>query len=98
MKWLINYDCAHWCGGDSKCVVEAETEDEAVILAEDFMNTEMRELFSDEYNDQSDEDSYEDFSDEQAYNVISVEPFDEAHEEWVFYKDSEQSQFYPEIE
>ena len=97
MKWLINFDSAHWCGGDSKCVVEAETEDEAENLAEDFMQEEMWNLFSDEYKDSEDED-YQDYSNEQCYNVIGVEPFDETHEEWVFYKDPEQSQFYPEIE
>lgn len=89
--FLIDYESSQWCGGSSHCVVRAEDEDDAKILAEEHMETEMRELFSSEYDD-ADEDSCDD---ECAYTVNSVEEFDESHECWKWYIDPQQSQFFP---
>lgn len=93
MLWLIDYESAHWCGGQSHVVVVAESEDEARILAEDHMESEMRELFSGEFEDETDES----FDEECAYTVNSCEPFDETHEHWEYYTDPSQEQFYPTI-
>lgn len=88
-QYLIEYDCAHWCGGTSNVVVWAESPDEALYLAEDHMETEMRELFSEEYEDEP--------TDECTYSIISVEEFNESHWQWLYFTDPEQSQFYPII-
>lgn len=98
MLWLINFESSQWVSGwESKVVVEAESAEEAEIKASDFMEEvieeEMRGLFQDEYEDEEDTDVKE----ECAYRVISVEPFDEAHEEWQYLKDESQKIFYPVI-
>jgi hypothetical protein len=91
--FLIDYESSQWCGGSSHCVVRAEDADAAVILAEEHMETEMRELFSDEYGDDGEADDSCD--DECAYTVNSVEEFDESHEYWKYFIDPDQSQFFP---
>lgn len=88
--YLIDYECAHWCGGPSNVVVWAEGEDDAREVASYHMEEEMRELFSDEYED-------EEHDDESSVSVISVEEFGPDHEEWKFFLDPSQSQFYPII-
>lgn len=88
--YLIDYECAHWCGGQSNVVVWAEDEDDAREVASYHMEEEMRELFSDEYED-------EEHDDESSVSVNSVEEFGPAHDEWRFFLDPSQSQFYPII-
>jgi len=96
--YLINYDCAHWCGGDSHCVVWAEDAVEAELEAGLFMEEHMRELFQDEYNEYYDDDSETGIYDnESAVSVISVELFNETHEQWKFFQDPSQAEFYPVI-
>lgn len=87
--FLIDYESSQWCGGSSHCVVRATDADAATILAEEHMETEMRELFSDEYDDEDDCD------DECAYSINSVEEFDESHEYWKYFIDPVHSQFFP---
>ncbi len=98
-RYLITYESAHWCGAaDTKCVVYAEDADTAVLIAEDHMEEEMRELFSSEYG--SDGEAYEEessYDEECSYSVTSVEIFDETHEDWKYYVDETQSQFYPVV-
>lgn len=95
MLFLIDYECAHWCGGSSHCVVEAANADDAVMIASDHMQEEMYELYSDEYAEDAEEgDSY---NDESAFVVNSVETFDENHEYWKYYTDETQSQFFPKV-
>lgn len=89
--YIIDYESSQWCGGQSHCVVWAHNEEDAVHQASYHMEDEMRELFSDEYS----EDEEECDSMECAYTVNSVEPFDETHEYWKFFKDESQSQFFP---
>lgn len=91
-KFLIEYENAHWCGASGTfCVVNANSADEAVMIASDHMEEEMRELFAEEY---SEEDPHED---ESAVSVTYVEEFDETNENWKWYQDPTQSQFYPEV-
>lgn len=87
--YLIEFASAHWAGAPEYCVVIAENESDAELLAEDHMASTMQELYSDEYEE---EDGYED---ECPYSVISVEYFDETHECWKYYLDETQSQFFP---
>ena len=92
-KYIIDYENAHWCGGQLFVVVNANSAEEAENKAADWMEETQRELFSDEYNDE-----FEGlFDDESAYNVNSVEVLDENSEYWKFYKDESQAGFYPEL-
>lgn len=95
--WLIDYENAHWCGGQLNVVVVAETADEARYLAEDHMEEAQYELFSDHYLGEIDVD-YEEGDYEAPYATVnSVEEFNESHESWQFYTDPSQEQFYPTI-
>ena len=79
-------------------VVWAENADHAVLLAEYHMEEAMRELFSDEYNDDYDEENERGmYDDESAVTVNSIEVFDENHECWKFFCDPSQAEFYPVI-
>jgi len=95
MLWLIDYESSQWCGGQSNVVVVADSEDEALGLAELHMEENMRELFSGEYEEDANEGGNCD--EECAYAVNSCEPFDETHESWQFYIDPSQEQFFPTI-
>ena len=96
MKYLIDYENAHWCGGQLYVVVNASSPEAAECIASDWMEENQRELFSDEYFEAKAEEC-EDFDEECAYSVNSVELFDVNHECWKYYKDPSQSSFYPEI-
>ena len=96
--FIIDYECAHWCGGSSNVVVWAEDEEHAKFLAEYHMEDAMRDLFSDEYNDVYDEElDAGDYDNESAVTVNSVEAFGPGHDNWEFYLDAGQSEFYPVI-
>lgn len=88
--YIIDYENAHWCGGQLNCLAWAKSPEEAVIIAEGHMEDAQRELFSDEYAEDE-----EDYSDECSYTVNSVEVMDFRHEDWNFFMDPTQSQFYP---
>jgi hypothetical protein len=92
-QFLIEYESAQWCGGISHCVVWATDETDAMLVAEEYMDTEMRELFSDEIEDEYGEEGMEDC----AYSINSVELFVPGHEHWEFYMMPDQCEFYPEI-
>lgn len=91
-KYIIDYENAHWCGGQLYVVVNAKNEYEAQEKAEMHMEECQRELFADEYVE-----AKEEFDDESAVSVNSVEEFDVNHEYWRFYKDPSQAEFYPEL-
>lgn len=96
MLYLITYESAHWCGAsDTHCVVRADSEEDALELADEHMDSEMRELFSDEYT--ADEEENGEYCAECAYSLTSIEEFDESHECWKYYIDPVQSQFFPEV-
>jgi hypothetical protein len=96
--YIIDYENAHWCGGQSNVVVWAESKDDAVCKASNFMEENMRDLFMDHYmeegNSHDDESSYDD---ESAVSINSVEDFGPGHDEWKFFMDPSQSSFYPVI-
>lgn len=94
--YIIQYDSAHWCGGESHCVVWAENADEALLEASVFMEDNMRELFSAEYDDYYNDDTEAGaYDDESAYVVNWCEPLTPEHEHWEYFQDPSQSQFYP---
>lgn len=97
-QYIIDYENAHWCGGQSHVVVWAESADDAVIIASDHMEDEMRELFHTEYAEQAEE--YEEecpYEDESAVAINSVELLNSENEHWEFYNKPSQSQFYPVV-
>jgi len=63
--YIITYENSHWCGGELHCLVEAESADNAEMLASDYMQETQQELFSDEYEEESFEDC--------AYSVNDTE-------------------------
>lgn len=92
--FLINYEGAHWCGGRSACVVLATDEVEAELEAVEFMDETMRELFSDEYQDDLEDGGRLD--EDQAYTINSIEEFGPDHDQWKWFLDYDQrSNFYP---
>jgi hypothetical protein len=93
--YLIDYENAHWCGGQLNVVVYAYDEQDAIMRADYHMDSEQRELFSDEYGESVAEGGDEEYADECAYSINSVELFDKNHQEWAFFKDPTQSEFYP---
>lgn len=94
--FIIDYESAHWCGGQSNVLVWAVDKDDAVIEASDYMEEEMRSLFSDEYNESEEEDNGN-YDDESAVSINSVEEFNSVHEHWKYYQNPSQSEFYPTI-
>lgn len=93
-RYLIDYENAHWCGGQMNVVVWADDEIDAVIKASDYMEDAQREQFSDEYGDSISED--EEYADESAVSVNSVDLFDEGHDQWEFFMNPVQrDNFYP---
>ncbi len=94
-RFLIDYENAHWCGGQLNVVVWANDEEDARDVASDHMEEEQRALFEDHYNN-PDED--EDYSDESAVSITSVEEFNETHDQWEFFMNpSQRAAFYPEV-
>ncbi len=90
--YLIDYENAHWCGGQLNVCVWAEDEDDARCIASDHMEEMQYELFADEYAEEGDDS----LSDESAVSINSVELFDENHEQWQFYlKPDQRASFYP---
>lgn len=91
--YIIDYENAHWCGGQLHVCVWAESEDEAEMLAEGHMESEQRELFSHEYED----DEFAADLD-QAYTVNNVSVLNASNEYWEYYQDAYQrAAFYPTI-
>lgn len=96
--YIIQYDSAHWCGGESHCVTWAHSAEEAQEEAHEYMETSMRELFSDEYNDYyNDETETGAYDEECAYVVNWCELLTPEHEHWPYYTDPTQADFYPLI-
>lgn len=95
--FIIEYESAHWCGGQSHCVVWAVNADDAKLEAGLHMDEHMYELFQDEYDDERDEDGNGEYDDEQCYTVNWCELLTVEHSHWPYYEDPSQSEFYPEI-
>lgn len=88
--YIIEYESMHWCGGGSHCLVWAESGDEAIELASDHMEESMRELFSDEIEE-------DDLDAEMQATVNSVELVIGSTYEKYVRDPSQQTNFYPLI-
>jgi hypothetical protein len=93
-RYLIDYENAHWCGGQLNVVVWAKSEDEASTLAEDHMEETQRELFSGEYGDSADGGD-EEYCDESAVSINSITLLDDKHKLWSYFTMRGQESFYP---
>jgi hypothetical protein len=92
--YIIDYENAHWCGGQLHCVVRADSAEDAEDRAEQHMQETQYELFRDEYDDIEEGETY----DESSYVVNSIKVLDENNEHWKFYQDPVQrANFYPEV-
>ncbi len=90
--FLIEYENMHWCGGSLNVVVWAIDEDDAREVAEDHMETEQRELFMAELEDEPE------LEEDSAHTVNSVEEFDPSHDQWQWFADPQQrAHFYPVV-
>ena len=87
--YIIEYENAHWCGGQLNCVVWADDATEAEMLASDWMEECQRELFSDSYADEK-----EDYDDGSAVTVNHIQLLAGSKFE-KHYNDPTQSEFYP---
>lgn len=97
--YLIEYENAHWCGGESHVVVWAHSEDDAQEEASLHMEEAMRELYSTEYEEQAAEYGEEEspYDEESAYIVNAVDEFGPEHSHWEYYQDPGQAEFYPVV-
>lgn len=91
MLYLIYCESYHYCGYGQNFVVKADSEEMAEELVADAAN----EYFYEQDREQLEEDLLCDAAD--YFSIISVEPFDENHEDWKFYKDPGQHEFYIEV-
>lgn len=90
--YIIDYENAHWCGGQLNVCVWADSPTEASLIAEDHMIDAQRELFYDEYAE------CEEGEDEDCpYTINDIEVMDKNHECWEFFNRPDQSEFYPVI-
>ena len=64
----IEFESAHWTGAGEWVIVKASSDEEAVLIADEHMDTHMRELHS----DQDDELTMEQLED-RAYIVVGCE-------------------------
>lgn len=90
--FLIEYGSAHWAGASSYCVVNAPSAEVAEGVAEDFMHSDMAELYSSEYEEEAEQEN-DLLESESAHSVIGIEPFGPTHEYWKYYTDETQSHF-----
>ena len=86
MLYLIYCESSRYCGYGQHFVVKADSEETAQELVADAAS----EYFYEQDYSQMEEDGLLDDDDGSYYTVISVEPFDENHEAWKFYKDPTQ--------
>ncbi len=88
--YVIEYENAHWCGGQLHCVVWADSEDQAQDIAGYFMDETQYDLFSDHYEDDPDAD------DGGCYSTVNSVELLEDSDIKEFYADPEQrAAFYP---
>lgn len=92
MLYLIYCESYHYCGYGQHFVVKADSEEMAEELVADAAN----EYFYEQDREQLEEEDLL-FDTVDYFSIISVEPFDENHETWKFYKDPGQHEFYIEV-
>lgn len=94
MLYLIEYESSRWANASHYCVVEADSPEHAKDLASEYMEEHMLELFFDDDIELRAEEG-DDATTDCSYSVMSVEEFGSQHEYWKYFKDPEQSQFFP---
>jgi hypothetical protein len=89
MLYIVYAESANYCGYGQHFVVEADSETQAEELALDACEDYFRE------QDESQLEEEEHDLDGMMYSSITtVEPFDEVHDSWKYYKDPSQAEFY----
>lgn len=90
--YIIDYESSQWCGGGLHCLVMADSEDHAEMIADNFMEDTQRELFGDHYDAEDSDGNEEDC----AYTVNSTELLaGSEHEKYA--ADPSQESFYPKV-
>jgi len=94
--FILSYESSQWCGGASHCLVYARNEAQAEELAEQFMDQDMRDLFSTEYEE--DREDGGELEEDAAHSVNSIEELTPEHEMWEYVQDEvQQRNFYPYV-
>lgn len=98
-KFVIYYESAHWAGaGNHVVVVGAQSEEDAIVAAEDHMQEDMAELYSGEYEDHIEEGGEDLLESEASFTVVYCEILQPGQQDWKFYCNPvQQASFYPEI-
>lgn len=91
--FIIDYESAHWCGGQSHCVAWATNDGDATEAASEFMEEHMRELFSDELADDRVEGG--DADEDVQYAVMNVQPLLGSGYEEYYADEVQRVNFYP---
>lgn len=89
--YIITYENSHYCGGELHCLVWAEDEFEAEMLAADFMDETQRELFSREYCEDFDEDEIDCPTSVTDVELLAGSDFEK------YVADPSQASFYPYV-
>jgi hypothetical protein len=92
MLYIIYAESASYCGYGQHFVVAAENESQAEELALDATE----DYFREQDEAQLEEEGY-DLDGIMYSNIMTVEPFDEAHDSWKYYKDPSQAEFYIKV-
>jgi hypothetical protein len=89
MLYIIYAESANYCGYGQHFVVEADSETQAEELAYDTCE----DYFREQDESQLEDDLFN--LDGMVYsNIMTVEPFDAAHDSWKYYQDDSQAEFY----
>jgi hypothetical protein len=88
--FIIEYENAHWCGGQLNCLAWAHSPEGAIDAASEFMEETQRELFSDHYDEEGRYDG------EPTVTVIGVMLMAGSEFE-KYYNDASQAEFYPVV-
>ena len=91
--YVIEFENAHWCGAPEYCVVWAESEEDALIRASDYMEEVQRDLYSGEYADAVEEG--EDYDDESAVGLTKVTLLAESSHAEFYAQPEQRAHFYP---
>lgn len=87
--YIIEYENAHWCGGQMHCVAWAYNAEQAVEVAEQHMCEEQLELFSAEYEEEPE------LEEDCPYVVNSVELLAGSEYEEFYNDPTQREAFYP---
>lgn len=89
--YVVEYKSADWAGASSHCLVMAESEEDAEELSQDFIEQDMYDTYSGEY-----EDNVEEL--EGPYStIVRIVPLKGSEYEQYVKNDSQQRTYYPEV-